>query len=768
MSKPNINRAELSRRGLDWLFDRTFLGWLSREEQQLVLSRMRWRSFKAGDLLTRQGRAGEGVELIVSGRVVIKVSDEGGIPRRIAYSGPGKLLGEVSIIKRDLAIADAEATTDVETLFLGRGDFLALRAQNPRFRHYTDKLVELRSRWRSLLEIVSRDRLLQSLSRDDQKRLLSTAELFIHEKGHVLIGQGGHGEDVFVVVEGELDIKRQLSTGQPRERVGGALPGDLLGERAVFMEEPRAADVVVVSPTAEVLRISGRAFMEIIDRNPVAHRQLALSVADMGVRASDGQRKTANRLVTYVYGVTPSIGATTLAYGIAGALPQDLAVRMVDLNGDSSAQRLGAAVREGEEGGIPVRRMEVPTGWGMEVVWPRRRQDAASLVELMRSEASAFPDSFLMIVGRRREGATEDLLAVADAAVCVRSARDDAPYFSTRRQLRIQAVRPAAGVAPSLDASHGCARLPHDVSSANALWGRRRLSAVASSGSALGRTAQRLVRLLRGRSVGLALGGGGAFGFAHVGLIQVLEDGGLPIDFVSGTSSGALIGATYVGGGMDALRELLGRGFGLKWRCVSSVLLPNQFVGMVDELTGGKEMSATDIPFFPVGLDLTSGEEFVATEGTLGRGVQSASCIPGVYLPLQLGDVRLVDGGLVNNVPVSTVWKSGADFVIGSNIVPPRVFGERTPFGNSRFSRVPLLGMVARVDDTLRALYGLMSQIGRDRTSQADFLFAPDLEGYGIYDFDKGRAIAAEGRRQAAEQLDQIRNAYQNERSIRF
>ena len=331
-----------------------------------------------------------------------------------------------------------------------------------------------------------------------------------------------------------------------------------------------------------------------------------------------------------------------------------------------------------------------------------------------------------------------------------------------------QAIRIKEGVPIDPQTSARAVRIPEDRDGVEAFWRHGSLDALNPQATVIGRATARLARLLRGRSVGLALGGGGALGFAHIGLIRVLERAGIPIDYVAGVSFGALVAGVYVGGGLPALekmirsrRELFARVFGC--------LITSSFLGrFVDDLTGNQAMGSTEIPFIPVGLDMDTGQEYVLPEGTLGEGVQSSSCMPGAFPALRFGEKRLVDGGVVNNVPATAAWQAGADFILASNIIPSNPLNGRGIMGRIPFGRRLLSGNLGRIDDLIGALYTLMSQTGRDRALMADYIFDPDLIQWDAYDFLAGDHITDEGEQEAEERLPAIMKAYEKDRSIRF
>lgn len=178
------------------------------------------------------------------------------------------------------------------------------------------------------------------------------------------------------------------------------------------------------------------------------------------------------------------------------------------------------------------------------------------------------------------------------------------------------------------------------------------------------------------RKLGLALGGGAALGWAHIGVLEVLRENDISLDIVTGTSIGSLVGACYVAGKMDELEEIAR---GMNWHRM--IRLADIQVGKNGFLAGGpivallrKHLGATriedlDRPFAAVAADLVTGEQVTFQDGDIVEAIRASIAIPGVFTPVRTGDCLLVDGGLVNTVPISTCRDLGADIVIGVNIV---------------------------------------------------------------------------------------------------
>lgn len=176
-------------------------------------------------------------------------------------------------------------------------------------------------------------------------------------------------------------------------------------------------------------------------------------------------------------------------------------------------------------------------------------------------------------------------------------------------------------------------------------------------------------------STALVLGGGAARGWAHLGVIRALTEKEIPIDFVAGTSIGALVGAVYAAGNIDSFRADVLK---IDWKRVLGYL---DFVFPKSGLIDGRKInnfirthvSASrfedlPLPFCSVATDMFTGREIVQCEGDLVQAVRASIAIPGIFTPVEQGELFLVDGGLVNPVPVSVARENGADFVIAVDL----------------------------------------------------------------------------------------------------
>ena len=181
--------------------------------------------------------------------------------------------------------------------------------------------------------------------------------------------------------------------------------------------------------------------------------------------------------------------------------------------------------------------------------------------------------------------------------------------------------------------------------------------------------------------LGLALGAGAARGMAHLGVLRELEKAGLAPDVVAGTSIGALVGGMYAAGKLDRLTEVALR---LDWKQIaryfveisfprSGLIEGNKLTALLAEIVGEVELTELALPFRAVTTNLMTGEEVVISDGDLVEAIRASIAVPGIFTPARRGDDLLVDGGLVNPVPVSVCRTMGAERIIAVDLNYGRV-----------------------------------------------------------------------------------------------
>ncbi|WP_048602538.1 patatin-like phospholipase family protein [Rubeoparvulum massiliense] len=248
--------------------------------------------------------------------------------------------------------------------------------------------------------------------------------------------------------------------------------------------------------------------------------------------------------------------------------------------------------------------------------------------------------------------------------------------------------------------------------------------------------------------IGIALGAGGAKGLAHIGVLRVLEKYHVPIDFIAGSSMGSLVGATYANG---VSPDMLGKlAIELKSKYWMDVTIPKMgFVQgertreLIQLLTHRKKIEELPIPLRIVATDLTTGEAVIFAEGPVDVAVRASIAIPGVFVPVELDGRILVDGGVVDRVPIGVVRQMGADFVIASDVT----------YFQQRESIASMVDVVVQTMDILE------KQLYETNPPTPDFLIRPQVGQYSSLGFTEVESIISAGERAAEESIEALLKA---------
>lgn len=173
--------------------------------------------------------------------------------------------------------------------------------------------------------------------------------------------------------------------------------------------------------------------------------------------------------------------------------------------------------------------------------------------------------------------------------------------------------------------------------------------------------------------IGLALSGGAARGFAHLGVLKAFEREGIPIDMIAGTSSGAIVAAMYAAGMKVEEIEAITRK--INWMDILAPTWPREgllsgekIARFVEERIPVRYFTHLPIPLAVVAVDILSGKEYVFKRGRIGTAIQASCAVPGIFKPVRYKGMLLVDGGVLNNLPSKVVRDMGADVVIGVDV----------------------------------------------------------------------------------------------------
>ena len=368
------------------------------------------------------------------------------------------------------------------------------------------------------------------------------------------------------------------------------------------------------------------------------------------------------------------------------------------------------------------------------------------------------PGDALLLVGTGLAGCAT-LLADLDADDALLVTADDLLGFPDTLAAPVVWRRGALSEAAAMQ--RWCHALPRDeieVAASSNDWSRARQPAL-----------DRLVRRLCGREVGVSMSVGAAAGLAHLGVLEVLEDDGLPVDFICGSSMGGAVALAFAR--FDSARAAtevilrlvadFARSKGIQWLPRGSLVSASRMTTLTRQLYGDATFAQLRLPIAVVAADLAMGKRVVLDSGAVALAARATSAIPGVFAPVRLGDAVLVDGAVVTRLPVDLLAARGCGFKLAALVRP--TYPQEAP-GAARAAD--------RLEQRLHRPFGLRAAMGGawrlqgwwDSAAQAEradlSLTVPIPVGEG-FNFAAGEAMIDCGRRTARERLPQIRLAMQ-------
>ncbi len=243
---------------------------------------------------------------------------------------------------------------------------------------------------------------------------------------------------------------------------------------------------------------------------------------------------------------------------------------------------------------------------------------------------------------------------------------------------------------------------------------------------------------LKDKKIGLALGGGAVLGAAHLGVLKAIHELEIPIHAIAGTSIGALVSGFYAfNSDCKALESLV---LDLNWGDVSSLsfskfgLFNNtKMQDLIKSELGEVNIEDASTQLAIVATDISSGEKEVLSEGSVSEAIMASACIPGIYKPVRMNGKLLVDGGIVENVPISPLLDMGADFIIAVDLNSKQALGEPSNIG----------------EILIKSFQITLSGVVKEQIKKADVKICPDLSSFNMYDVKQAEDLIKKGHEEA-------------------
>jgi predicted acylesterase/phospholipase RssA/CRP-like cAMP-binding protein len=601
--------------------------------------------------------------------------------------------------------------------------------------------------------------------------LLSTLEERQVPAGEVLFHQDDPGDACYIVADGQLYVHAQQPDGSEAslKQLG---PGECAGEMALLTGQPRSA-TIYTTRLSDVLVLSRNDFEELLCGQPQLLLNLTRRIIRREVRLTQPAGSTASTLVIAVLPVRSGGVPGALTRQLAEALGTPRSVLLLDPDRfDALYGKPGAAQTPLDHAGslaigtwLDARESahryviyEAPRpldGAGVLAPWARRCVENADVI-LLVGEGKADPAP---AAGEVAPGAGKAAPGTGKAPPYA----VEAALAATRSRARLELVllHPADSPTPSGTAAWLAARGGEGPQGFRAHHHVR-----------LGNAAdfRRLGRRISGRTIGLALAGGGARGWAHVGALRALEEANLEVDCVGGASMGAIIAAGCALDWSSAQLTQLAHRFSNPKLLLdytlpyAAVTATRRISALLQSVYGETGLEDTWRPCFSVSVNLTRGEEQLHTTGTLWRAVRASMAFPGIFAPVYEDGCVLIDGGAANNLPIDRMRELcptgtviGIDLITGSPTPGPYDFGPSLSGWQALLGHWGLPSRHVRAPNLLDIVAGVIYCNMRYRVNEvrgsADLLINVPVEDYGLLSFDRCAEIIERGYRAAKEQL---------------
>lgn len=509
-----------------------------------------------------------------------------------------------------------------------------------------------------------------------------------YSKGDIVFSQGTSGQSMYLIESGQVEVVIQRD-GTVEEVVATLGPGSFFGEMAVLLGGPRTA-TVRVAIDAELWELRKRDLERLLSK----HATLGITISrELGRRLS---RTNVQPVQTNTCDLITVRGEEILLF----------------------AERLHAATGDSilvvDLGGVPSTRSRLPSGVAI-----RRRttEDDDGLAGYLSEQAEVYER---VVVAITAEETTLNGKAAVLADVLIEIGADRTAWLR---------------------------RLEHEAHwHAPATW----------------RGIDQVARRIVGKLVGLALSSGNGRGIAHIGVLQTLHEAGIPIDIIAGSSAGALFGGLYAAGlSFDRIRDftdaidgsagLFGGLWDFQLPPRNGLIHGERTRRYLDEWFEGRTFSDLQIPMHMVATDIMSGEEYVFSDGSVATAVRASMGVPGIFVPMKWNGRYLVDGALVNPLPVSIIEEQ-VDIMIGVSVIPSAA--NRARYQTDRYSEhVPsIIGIVLSTFDIMGA--GIIES----EVNHIDVFIEPNVTDLGSMDYDRWEELIARGQAAAEQNLGAIRD----------
>lgn len=697
----------------------------------------------AEEIVISQGGAGDCLYIVRRGQLKIVSQNADGDEIHLSSAFTGETVGEIALLTGARRTASVFANEATEMLCLTKERFNDLKQQHPAIAAQISKNV-IQKQYRVLLDMTLRvSSLLKNIDETIIQDLLNLLEVILLPSTKILVREGEESDSLYIVINGRLRIARYNEDGT--ETVLLELGrGETVGEAGLITGESRSATVYAVRDTL-LARLSKNAFNQLLVKHPQAMmQQFAATVISRMQGQIKGTVRPNKQMTNLAFvPLSPDVPLKSLATRLAEQLGRhDTALY---LNGDGLAKAL-------QQEGIAQTSIEDPANVNI-VSWLAEQEVQHRYIVY---EADNTFSSWTQRCLRQADHIV--LVANANTAPTITEMESKISDFHVNQNpdaLSLVLVHPPSTKQPTGTGQWLAARQVghhYHIKQGN------------SSDIA------RLARLLTGQGIGLVLSGGGARGFAHIGAYRALREAGIPIDLVGGTSQGGVMACQFaMGWDFDTIMARNDIAIQHKFDYtlpIAALMAGGEMTVAMQEMFAETRLEDMWLPCFCTSTNLSTARLMIHTQGPVWKFTRATTSLPGILPPVIDNGERLVDGGIINNLPIDIMrQRSDVGVVIASDVSTSssssesldmpylthlsgwQVLWQRiNPFAKS--FKVPTMG------ETMMQIVVLSNRQNSNETrDMADFYMRLPVKGHSMLEFEALDAIVASGYEGAQEQI---------------
>ncbi|MDP6087550.1 MAG: patatin-like phospholipase family protein [Nitrospinota bacterium] len=653
--------------------------------------------------------------------------------------------------------------------------------------------------------------LFQNLTEDELALVAPQISSRSLPNGETLFRHGDPGDSMYIVRFGEVNV--MIPDAEGRERVRARLGrNEVFGEMALLTGDSRSATIIANLDT-DLYVLSREGFHELFRRHPTVVTNLLDTLIHRLRRTSTGEREREKIRTLCCHSALGDSDTRYLSTRLAALLGGESGKKVALLNVSLLSADGGAG--GGREGERPdswdkllrnlnqINEREIlsflsPTEFGVDVLPnPSAGQIEAFSPDSVPRLLSLLREAYeFTVIGTSAESSSkafcqkamdqsEQLLFALpsdDQAEALRQWNDlqgAAPSLAAKTRIVLRRGKgKIKGLFDRVKSGFGAGfvyQVPVDPE-AERQFAEDGIPRIESGRDETGRALRRIARRTAGIAVGLALGGGGARGLAHIGVLEVFEKEDIPIDLVGGTSIGSIVAAMHANGHTPDEMRILCQTHIIERKPLNDYTIPRTAIlrgwkaeRIMRDIYGDVLIEELPIPYFSVGADLITGREVIIDRGPLWQSVRASMSLPGVLPPFRYRDeFALVDGGVANNVPGDVLKQRGAEFCIAVNIAPERgsYFNFNLPRSHGWFGRLLRRNSAIRnfldaptiMRVIMRSINVSSIEITNMRSRNFDVHLLPAVGEFDLFDFDKLDTLVERGREAAQDRLAEIRD----------